>query len=58
MSIVIQDKARRKRLALHWPFSRQITLSIATVVTIICCGGGLQHSNGLALYFYRRHFRC
>ncbi len=35
MSIVIQDKARRKRLALHWPFSRQITLSLATVVTII-----------------------
>lgn len=35
MSIVIQDKARRKCLALHWPFSRQITLSLATVVTII-----------------------
>ena len=35
MSIVIQDKARRKRLALRWPFSRQITLSLTTVTTII-----------------------
>lgn len=35
MSIVIQDKARRKRLVLRWPFSRQITLSLTTVVTII-----------------------
>ena len=35
MSIVIQDKARRKRLALRWPFSRQITLSLTTITTII-----------------------
>lgn len=35
MSIVIQDKARRKRLTLRWPFSRQITLSLTTVTTII-----------------------
>ncbi|WP_151996018.1 taurine ABC transporter permease TauC [Buttiauxella massiliensis] len=35
MSIVIQDKARRKRLALRWPFSRQITLSLTTVTSII-----------------------
>ena len=35
MSIVIQDKARRKRLGLHWPFSRQLTLSLATITTII-----------------------
>lgn len=35
MSIVIQDKARRKRLALRWPFSRQITLSLTTITSII-----------------------
>ncbi|HEY3589486.1 MAG TPA: taurine ABC transporter permease TauC [Buttiauxella sp.] len=35
MSIVIQDKARRKRLTLRWPFSRQITLSLATIATIV-----------------------
>jgi taurine transport system permease protein len=35
MSIVIQDKARRTRLALRWPFSRQLTLSLATLTAII-----------------------
>lgn len=35
MSIVIQNKARRARLALRWPFSRQITLSLTTVTAII-----------------------
>jgi taurine transport system permease protein len=35
MSIVIQDKVRRKRLTLRWPFSRQITLSLATITTIV-----------------------
>ncbi|RJT17270.1 taurine ABC transporter permease TauC [Buttiauxella izardii] len=35
MSIVIQDKARRTRLTLRWPFSRQFTLSLATITTII-----------------------
>lgn len=35
MSIVIQDKARRKRINVSWPFSRQLTLSFATVTAII-----------------------
>lgn len=35
MSIVIQDKARRTRLVLRWPFSRQLTLSLATLTAII-----------------------
>ncbi len=40
MSIVFSEKTRRTRLALRWPFSRQITLSVAERWPCCCwCGG-------------------
>lgn len=35
MSIVFSEKTRRTRLALRWPFSRQITLSVSTLVVLL-----------------------
>lgn len=35
MSIAIPDKPPRKRLTLRWPFSRQITLSLASLTTLV-----------------------
>ncbi|MCV3310164.1 taurine transporter subunit, partial [Leclercia adecarboxylata] len=32
MSIVVSDKTARKRLTLRWPFSRQLTLSVGTLL--------------------------
>ena len=34
MSIVFSEKTRRTRLALRWPFSRQITLSVGTLLLV------------------------
>lgn len=35
MSIVFSEKTRRTRLALRWPFSRQITLSVGTLLVLL-----------------------
>ncbi|QFH34805.1 taurine ABC transporter permease TauC [Enterobacter hormaechei] len=35
MSIVFSEKTRRTRLALRWPFSRQLTLSLSTLVVLL-----------------------
>ena len=35
MSIVFSEKTRRARLALRWPFSRQITLSVGTLLVLL-----------------------
>ena len=35
MSIVFSEKTRRPRLALRWPFSRQLTLSVSTLVVLL-----------------------
>ena len=35
MSIVFSEKTRRTRLALRWPFSRQITLSVGTLLLLL-----------------------
>lgn len=35
MSIVFGEKTRRTRLALRWPFSRQITLSVGTLLVLL-----------------------
>lgn len=35
MSIVVNDKTARKRLTLHWPFSRQLTLSVSTLLVLL-----------------------
>ncbi|HCM9142212.1 TPA: taurine ABC transporter permease TauC [Enterobacter hormaechei subsp. steigerwaltii] len=35
MSIVFSEKTRRTRLALRWPFSRQLTLSLSTLVVVL-----------------------
>ena len=35
MSIVFGEKTRRSRFALRWPFSRQITLSVSTLVALL-----------------------
>ena len=35
MSIVFSEKTRRTRLALRWPFSRQITLSAGTLLVLL-----------------------
>ena len=35
MSIVFSEKTRRPRLALRWPFSRQITLSAGTLLVLL-----------------------
>ncbi|HCD4758265.1 TPA: taurine ABC transporter permease TauC [Enterobacter hormaechei] len=35
MSIVFSEKTRRTRLALRWPFSRQLTLSVSTLVVLL-----------------------
>ena len=35
MSIVFSEKTRRTRLALRWPFSRQLTLSVGTLVVLL-----------------------
>jgi len=35
VSIVFGEKTRRSRFALRWPFSRQITLSVSTLVALL-----------------------
>ena len=35
MSIVFSEKTRRTRRALRWPFSRQLTLSVSTLVVLL-----------------------
>jgi len=35
MSIVVSDKTARKRLTLRWPFSRQLTLSVGTLLVLL-----------------------
>ncbi|MEB6380595.1 taurine ABC transporter permease TauC [Leclercia adecarboxylata] len=35
MSIVVNDKTTRKRLTLRWPFSRQLTLSVSTLLVLL-----------------------
>ena len=35
MSIVFSEKTRRTRLGLRWPFSRQITLSVGTLLVLL-----------------------
>jgi len=35
MSVVINDKPRQRPLKWRWPFSRQITLSLATLTVIL-----------------------
>ncbi len=35
MSIVFSEKTRRARPALRWPFSRQITLSVGTLLVLL-----------------------
>ncbi len=35
MSIAIPDKPRRRRVALRWPLSRQITLSLVTLASLV-----------------------
>ena len=35
MSIVFSEKTRRTRLALRWPFSRHITLSVGTLLVLL-----------------------
>ncbi len=35
MSIVASDKTARKRLTLRWPFSRQLTLSVGTLLVLL-----------------------
>ena len=35
MSIVFSEKTRRTRPALRWPFSRQITLSVGTLLVLL-----------------------
>lgn len=35
MSIVFSEKTRRTRLALRWPLSRQLTLSLSTLVVLL-----------------------
>ncbi|WP_303755534.1 taurine ABC transporter permease TauC [Enterobacter hormaechei] len=35
MSIVFSEKTRRTRRALRWPFSRQLTLSVSTLVALL-----------------------
>jgi len=35
MSIVVNDKTARKRLTLRWPFSRQLTLSVSTLLVLL-----------------------
>ncbi|WP_395305497.1 taurine ABC transporter permease TauC [Enterobacter sp. ECC-019] len=35
MSIVFSEKTRRTRLSLRWPFSRQITLSVGTLLVLL-----------------------
>ncbi|ROP50045.1 taurine transport system permease protein [Enterobacter sp. BIGb0383] len=35
MSVVINDKPRRRSLNLHWPLSRQLTLSLGTLLVLL-----------------------
>jgi taurine transport system permease protein len=35
MSIVFSEKTRRTRLQLRWPFSRQLTLSVGTLLVLL-----------------------
>ena len=35
MSIVFSEKTRRTRQALRWPFSRQLTLSVGTLLVLL-----------------------
>ena len=35
MSIVFSEKTRRRRLALRWPFSLHITLSVGTLLVVL-----------------------
>ncbi len=41
MSIVFSEKTRRTRLALRWPFSRQITLSLLSVAVLLLLWWGV-----------------
>ena len=58
MSIVFSEKTRRTRLALRWPFSRQITLSVGTLLLLLAVWWAVAAQQWVSPLFCRRRARC